>query len=159
MELHAKAFHIAKDLHGFKALHARLFDEIMTLRRERDPSKHVAPLAKVFAEYGLDEAAFKQRLDAPAAAAEVKSGVKLMHASEVRGTPSLTVNGKQYPFYDLFEKVCERTGVHVPEGYAYSRGIALNGPMPNHRIHDAVLAYFGIAAPAAEEATEQRISD
>lgn len=72
---------------------------------------------------------------------------------------SLTVNGKQYPFYDLFEKVCERTGVHVPEGYAYSRGIALNGPMPNHRIHDAVLAYFGITAPAAEEATEQRISD
>lgn len=54
----------------------------------------------------------------------------------------LEINGKKVHFFDLFDRVAQRSGMHMPDGDIYSQGIFFPNLIHNHLIHDYVLSYF-----------------
>ena len=51
----------------------------------------------------------------------------------------LLINGKSFPFYDLFEQVVKRSGKHVPRGDIFSSRPIFNDNIQNHEVFDYIL--------------------
>jgi hypothetical protein len=55
---------------------------------------------------------------------------------------SLVCGNRSWPFYDMFQLVCERTGAHVPEGDVYHDAIEIPDHINNHQMFDYLLRHF-----------------
>lgn len=63
------------------------------------------------------------------------------------------LGGRSFRFFDHFEKVVARTGEHLPGGDVYARGVTVPDRIPNHRLYDCILGYYGCADAAGRTDT------
>jgi len=57
----------------------------------------------------------------------------------------LLINGKELPFYSLFECVVRRSGEHIPEGDIFSSAPIFPAKIHNHEVYQYVLKHYGCA--------------
>lgn len=91
MEVHAKAFYAAKVLGVEKQVHQPLFDAI-NLKKQK--LQNEAELASLFAEHGVDKAAFGKAFNSFGVASQVRQADARARGYRISGTPELVVNGK-----------------------------------------------------------------
>ena len=91
MEVHAKAFYAAKALGVQKQMHQPLFDAI-NLKKQK--LQNEAELASLFAEHGVDKAAFGKAFNSFGVASQVRQADARARGYRISGTPELVVNGK-----------------------------------------------------------------
>ncbi len=87
----AKAYYVAKALGVEKQAHQGLFNLIHRQRQWIDTKEQ---LAAFFASYGVEESAFNKAYNSFSISSQLNSGKKKAKAYQVRGVPSLVVNGK-----------------------------------------------------------------
>ncbi len=87
----ARAYYVSKLLGVKEKTHQALFDAIH-LQRER--IRGPEDLAKIFANYCVDEATFMKQYNSFAVGMQLKQGDARMRGYQVQGVPSLIVNGK-----------------------------------------------------------------
>jgi hypothetical protein len=73
---------------------------------------------------------------------ETRVFYQLAFEHDVGKDAAIVCGNYNQPFYDVFHRVCERTGAHVPEGDVYYDGIGIPPRLKNHEVFDHVLSYF-----------------
>ncbi len=87
----AKAYYVSKALGVEEQTHPALFNLI---HRQRQWINNKEQLAAFFASYGVDDAAFNKAYNSFSINTQLNSGKKKTKAYQVRGVPSMVVNGK-----------------------------------------------------------------
>ena len=49
-----------------------------------------------------------------------------------------------FSFYDVIDRICERTGAHIQEGDIFSQNIFLPDHLFNHEVFDFILKGFEV---------------
>ncbi len=65
---------------------------------------------------------------------------KFAIASEVDQRELIVSKDKEYYFYDLIERMANRTGEHIPEGDIFHQGFEIPKKIYNHQIYDYLLS-------------------
>lgn len=88
---HARAYFAAMELGVLDMVHSAIFDAI---HKEKRNLNNQSALTKFFVEQGIDEKAFTQAYESDAVNDKVKKAFVAGRRYQVRGVPSLIVNGK-----------------------------------------------------------------
>jgi thiol:disulfide interchange protein DsbA len=107
-QLHASIYYLGRESKDPAALHLTLFDEVIGMRKERDPNAQLARLGDVLVANGVDSEAIQQNLNSPAIREKVSRANKLMRAAQVSSTPTLIVD---YRWMILNEKETGEAGI------------------------------------------------
>lgn len=91
MQLHAKAYYVAKALDVLDPMHEKVF-EAMHVKRQRLGSK--AQIRDLFLANGVDGKAFDKAFDSFGIDSQVRQADARMRSAQVSGTPAMMVNGK-----------------------------------------------------------------
>jgi thiol:disulfide interchange protein DsbA len=91
MELHAKAYFVAKALGALDQVHEKIF-EAMHVKRKRLGNK--GEIRELFVENGVDGEAFDKAFDSFGINSQVRQADARARGARVTGTPSMMVNGK-----------------------------------------------------------------
>ncbi len=91
MEIHARAFYVAKALGVFEVMHQPMFS---ALNLQRKPLNNVDQLSAFFAEYGVDEEKFKKAYNSFGVTSQVKQADSRARSYRITGTPEVVVNGQ-----------------------------------------------------------------
>jgi thiol:disulfide interchange protein DsbA len=91
MQLHAKAYYVAKALGVLDTLHEKIF-EAMHLKRQRLSSK--GQIRELFVANGVDGEAFDRAFDSFGINSQVRQAEASARGARISGTPSMMVNGK-----------------------------------------------------------------
>ena len=91
MDLHARAYYVAKSLKVLDQVHEPIFKK-MHLERKRLGSQ--AEIRQVFVANGVDADAFDTAWDSFGIESQVRQANSRMRAAQVNGTPSMMINGK-----------------------------------------------------------------
>jgi thiol:disulfide interchange protein DsbA len=89
--LHARAYYTAEALGKTAEIEASFFEEIHTKRNMLETE---AKIAAVFAQHGVDDAAFKSAFNSFAVNTKLKRAEELIGRYRVESTPTVVVNGK-----------------------------------------------------------------
>ena len=88
---HARAYYTALELGVLDAVHPAIFDAI---HKKRQKLSSQSELRKLFAENGVDEDAFDNVYESEAVTDKVKRSLLMGRRYQIRGVPSIVVNGK-----------------------------------------------------------------
>ncbi len=88
---HARAYYTALELGVLEAVHLPLFNAIHKHRMRMDSQ---AELRKLFSENGVDGDAFDAAYESDAVTDKVKKSLLMGRRYQIRGVPSIVVNGK-----------------------------------------------------------------
>ncbi|GAB3111089.1 thiol:disulfide interchange protein DsbA/DsbL [Aestuariicella hydrocarbonica] len=91
MEVHARAFYVAKALGVFDQVHQPLFN---ALNLERKRLGNVDELADFFADFGVDKDKFEKAYASFGVASQVKQADARARSYKITGTPEIVVDGK-----------------------------------------------------------------
>lgn len=91
-QLHASIYYLGLDSEDPEKLKRVLFDEIIELRAERNPSAQLEQLAEVLGQHGIDISTIDEQLKAPTIRKKVERANKLMRAAQVSSTPTLLID-------------------------------------------------------------------
>ena len=91
MEVHARAYYVAKQLGVLDKMHRVLFK---TMHVEKHPLENEDQLASLFVANGVDEAAFRKAFNSFSVQSLVRQGDARVRAYGIEGTPEIIVNGK-----------------------------------------------------------------
>lgn len=94
MKLHAKVFFLVQGLPNRDFVHAALFAPIIALRAEESAEVQNRAIAGFLSKFGVSEADYNARIQAPEIEAQMLAAVELMQKAGVGGTPAIMVNGK-----------------------------------------------------------------
>jgi thiol:disulfide interchange protein DsbA len=89
--LHARAYYTAEALGKTAEIDGVFFDEIHT---KRNPLETEEKIAAIFAQHGVDAAAFKSTFNSFAVNTKLKRAEELIGRYRVESTPTVVVNGK-----------------------------------------------------------------
>ena len=88
---HARAYYTALELGVLDAVHRPMFEAI---HKHRQQLSSQSQLRKLFAENGVDEDAFDGAYESESVTDKVKKALLMGRRYEIRGVPSIVVNGK-----------------------------------------------------------------
>lgn len=91
-QLHASIYYLGLQSSDPVALHHKLFEEVIALRKERDPSTQLGKLGEVLMANGIESEAIEGKLNAPEIRERVARANKLMRAAQISSTPTLVVD-------------------------------------------------------------------
>lgn len=91
-QFHAAIYYLGLDANNPIALHHKLFDEVIRLRSERNPSSQLQRLTEVLGDYGIDADKIKADLNSQQIREQVGRANQLMRAAQVSSTPTLMVD-------------------------------------------------------------------
>ena len=91
MEVHAKAYFIAKALEMKDKIHLKLFE---AMHLERKPLANQAQLRAFFVKHGADAEAFDTAYDSFGVNSQVRRAESQARSARITGTPSMMVAGK-----------------------------------------------------------------
>jgi len=91
-QLHASIYYLGLEGEDPVSLHHKLFEEVISLRKERDPSAQLDKLGEVLMAGGIESETIKEKLNSPAIRQRVSRANKLMRAAQVSSTPTLVVD-------------------------------------------------------------------
>jgi len=91
MEPHARILYTSKALGIFDQVHARTFKAI---HEEKNRLSSEASIAKLFAEFGIDEAKFKSTYNSFGVKSQVKQATSRAKGMRISGTPEVVVDGR-----------------------------------------------------------------
>lgn len=91
MEMHARAFYVAKALGVFDQVHQPLFN---ALNLERKKLATPESLAAFFADHGVDKDKFEKAYKSFGVTSQVKQADSRARSYKITGTPELVVDGK-----------------------------------------------------------------
>jgi len=91
MEIHARAFYVAKALGVSETTHQPMFS---ALNLQRKQLNNVEQLSAFFAELGVDEAKFKKAYQSFGVNSQVKQADARARGYKITGTPEMVVDGK-----------------------------------------------------------------
>ena len=92
--LHAAIFYVAEKAENTEALHDKLFESIIGLRRERNLGNQLQKIASEFSGHGVEESTVQQKVAAPQVKADVEKAEKIMRQADVSSTPTVVVDGR-----------------------------------------------------------------
>lgn len=107
-QLHASIYYLGRESDDPTALHHTLFDEVIAMRKERDPNAQLARLGDVLVANGIASDAIKENLNSPSIREQVSRANKLMRAAQVSSTPTLIVD---YRWLILNDKETSEAGI------------------------------------------------
>lgn len=88
---HARAYYTAEELGVLDAVHKPIFEAIHKNRKRLDSQSE---LRKIFSANGVDEDTFDRIYDSDAVTDKVKKSLLMGRRYQIRGVPSIVVNGK-----------------------------------------------------------------
>ena len=91
-QLHASIYYLGLDSEDPTGLHHKLFEEVIALRKQRDPNVQLGQLGEVLMAYGVDSGKITENLNSPSIREQVSRANKLMRAAQVSSTPTLMVD-------------------------------------------------------------------
>jgi thiol:disulfide interchange protein DsbA len=91
MEMHAKAYFVAKNLGVLDRLHMPLF---IALNIEGKQLASEVELAQLFARHGVDQEAFSKEFNSFGVGRQIKQAKSHAKSYRMKGTPEVIVNGK-----------------------------------------------------------------
>jgi thiol:disulfide interchange protein DsbA len=89
--VHSRAFYAAETLSVLDKLHRPLFDAI---HKDKRQLRTEAAILEFVAEVGLDKEAFAKAMNSFAVDTKIRRASQLARAHQIRGTPTVTINGK-----------------------------------------------------------------
>lgn len=94
MVVHARAYYVARQLGLVDTMSERLFTRIIGLGRNPDIDQHVASIALLFEEFGVNKTDFMTAFQSAEVSAASEFSYELMALAGIESTPSFLVNGK-----------------------------------------------------------------
>lgn len=107
-QLHASIYYLGRESKDPAALHHTLFEEVIALRKERNPNAQLEKLGDVLVANGIDSEAIQQNLNSPSIREQVSRANKLMRAAQVSSTPTIIVD---YRWMILNENETSEAGI------------------------------------------------
>ena len=94
MKLHAKLFFFVQTLPDWKHVHARLFQEVISLHDQKNMGVQDRKLAQFLTTLGVSEDDYQAGMKSPELESKVKAAMTLMQKADVQGTPAIMIDGK-----------------------------------------------------------------
>ena len=91
-QFHAAIYYLGLGANDPVALHHKLFEEVIGLRSERNPSAQLQRLTEVLGDYGIDADKIKSELNSQQIREQVGRANQLMRGAQVSSTPTLMVD-------------------------------------------------------------------
>lgn len=117
-QLHASIYYLGQEASDPVSLHHTLFEEVIALRKERDPNAQLGRLGDVLIDNGIESGAIKEKLNSPSIRQDVERANKLMRAAQVSSTPTMVVD---YRWVILNDKETSEAGIFNVANYLIER--------------------------------------
>ncbi len=117
-QMHASIYYLGLESNDPVSLHHKLFEEVIALRKERNPNVQLERLGEVLIANGVEPDAIKQKLNSPTIREDVERANKLMRAAQVSSTPTLIVD---YQWVILNDKETSEAGIFNVANYLIER--------------------------------------
>lgn len=91
-QLHASIYYLGLESEDPTGLHHKLFEEVIALRKQRDPNVQLGQLGEVLMAFGVDPEKIRENLNSPSIRERVARANQLMRAAQVSSTPTLMVD-------------------------------------------------------------------
>ena len=107
-QLHASIYYLGLQSDDPVSLHHKLFEEVIALRKQRDPNVQLGLLGEVLMAHGIESEAIKENLNSESIRERVSRANQLMRAAQVSSTPTLVVD---YRWVILNDKETSEAGI------------------------------------------------